>query len=58
MSVRLGMRIASLLLVAAAISACAKTGGNPYRQSNAYSALPYDSQNEVQMLSNGELHYN
>ena len=48
----------ALLLSAAMLSACAKTGSNPFRHSNAYSALPYAHQEEPQVLANGELHYN
>lgn len=44
-------------LVLVLVSACAPTSGNPYRQSSAYSALPYQSKAGVQMLSNGELHH-
>jgi hypothetical protein len=46
------------LAALAMLSACAKTSGNPYHMGNAYSVLPYSSQDEVQMLSTGELHYN
>jgi len=48
----------ALLLLAVSLSACAKTGGNPFRHSSAYSALPYSHQEEPQVLANGELHYN
>lgn len=48
----------ALLLAAVMLSACAKTGSNPFRHSSAYSALPYGHQEEPQVLANGELHYN
>jgi hydroxyacyl-ACP dehydratase HTD2-like protein with hotdog domain len=51
-------QVAALLLLAVMASACAKTDTNPFRHSNAYSALPYVDDNTVHVLATGELQYN
>ena len=50
-------RAAVLTLVVTMTAACAKTSENPFRQSSAYSALPYLDDNTVHVLADGELHY-
>lgn len=60
MSIRRAKTIVVSLLTLTVCAACAKTpaDSNPFRDGSVYSNLPYNNDNQVQMLSTGELHYN